>query len=267
MASSIAAEALANATSGAVGSVISKFLSYPMDLLKVKMSVKLPNETFGSVVASMQRQGGLRAFYVGLSPKLVRSGAQKFVYFYIYGALVQLYTRWKGVARLGVATNLFLGVLADWLSAPIIVPLDLVTTQRQTTKGESTGTIVARIYRSRGVAGFYTGCTGYMSGSIQPACQFTIYDQIRHLYLRMVSVPGGELSASAAFLLGAGSRMLSELLTYPTMVVQNVQMATGERWSDISGKSIGGILAGLYKQGGIPALSLLRLIGLCSAES
>lgn len=253
-AASVAAEALANASSGAVGSVLSKFLTYPMDLLKVKMSVKQKGETFGSVIVAMNQEGGLGSFYVGLSPKLVRSGAQKFLYFYLYSALVQLHARWSAGARLGVGANLILGLLADWLSAPVVVPLDLVTTQRQTTKNESIGAIVARIYRADGLAGFYKGCSGFMSGSIQPAVQFTIYDQIRHLWMRIAAVPGSELSASAAFLLGAGSRMLSELLTYPTMVVQYVQMATGDSWTDLKGQGVFAVLVGVYRQGGIPAL-------------
>ena len=80
--------------------------------------------------------------------------------------------------------------------------------------------IIARIYRASGWKGFYDGWSAYMAGSIQPAIQFTAYDQVRVLYLRMASrgsANGAELTAAAAFLLGGSSRMFSELLTYPTM--------------------------------------------------
>jgi adenine nucleotide transporter 17 len=259
----VAAEALASATSGAVGSVLSKFLTYPMDLMKVKMSVKKQGETFGSVVAAMRRQGGLKAFYVGLSPKLVRSGAQKFLYFYTYSALMQLHARWAAGARLGVGTNLLLGLLADWFSIHVVVPLDLITTQRQTTKDEEgIGAILARIYNAEGLSGFYKGTSGFMSGSIQPAVQFTIYDQIRQLWMRLVVAgpgldSGGELSAGVAFLLGAGSRALSELLTYPTMVVQYVQMATPGRddvWGELKGQGVLAVLLGVWRKGGVRSL-------------
>ena len=101
-----------------------------MDFLKVKLSVKREAENLRSIVNGIYTRAGLPGFYIGLGPKLAKSGAQKFVYFYVYEALIQFHAQFTGGAQLGVLLNLCLALLADYLCVPVVVPLDFLTTQR-----------------------------------------------------------------------------------------------------------------------------------------
>ena len=91
-----------------------------------------------------------------------------------------------------------------------------------------------------------------MAGSFQPAVQFTLYNQVRrYLLLRAGAGAGAELGATVAFLLGGLSRAFSEMLTYPTLVVQYIQQSADHPDKH---KSIFGVAGGIWKREGLPGL-------------
>ena len=66
-AASVALEAFASAAAGGLGSVVSKLFTYPLDFLKVKLSVKDKEETAASIIGGVMKQHGVTGLYKGIS--------------------------------------------------------------------------------------------------------------------------------------------------------------------------------------------------------
>jgi hypothetical protein len=233
-----AMDAFIEACSGATGAIVSKCVSYPLDLMKTLLASAGPNDTAVGIVTDIVRTKGIIGLYVGIGPKLTKSGVQKFLFFYVYDALLRLFRNLQGTAP-NTFWNVIIGFVADFLGAPFVVPLDFITTQVQTTKtGEGTWAIVQRTMKEDGIWKFWDGFSGYVAGSWQPAVQFTFYgakitvlslkthnnrfcfiaDQLKAMYLKAMKkastddshasesglVLAPALTAFEAFTLGAG---------------------------------------------------------------
>jgi uncharacterized membrane protein YphA (DoxX/SURF4 family) len=216
----------------------------------VKLSVKTKGETWGSIVSGLIKQYGIRGLYIGITPKLFKSAAQKFIYFYLSEALMQIRLRLSPLP-VGALQELGLSLLADYGCVPIVVPLEAITTQCQTA-GDDAGMLrtSGRMYRESGLGGFFDGWSAYMAGSFQPAIQFTLYNQVRR-YLLLSAGVSGELGGAAAFLLGGFSRAVSEMLTYPTLVIQYIQQSADH---EDKHKSVLGVAGGIWKREGFRGL-------------
>eukprot|EP01044_Picomonas_judraskeda_P029059 COSAG03_NODE_9899_length_687_cov_0.965986_1_plen_202_part_01 len=200
----------------------------------------------GSIVSGLIKQYGIRGLYIGITPKLFKSAAQKFIYFYLSEALMQIRLRLSPLP-VGALQELGLSLLADYGCVPIVVPLEAITTQCQTA-GDDAGMLrtSGRMYRESGLGGFFDGWSAYMAGSFQPAIQFTLYNQVRR-YLLLSAGVSGELGGAAAFLLGGFSRAVSEMLTYPTLVIQYIQQSADH---EDKHKSVLGVAGGIWKREG-----------------
>ena len=140
---------------------------------------------------------------------------------------------------------LMIGVVADCIASPFVVPINYVTTQVQTsTTGEGSFEVVWRTLSERGAGAFFNGIGSYIAGSWQPAIEFTVYDQMKAIYLHGRAVAA--LSAAEAFLLGSACSALSEAITYPTVLSQLVQQSKNH---PLRGKSMITVLFQLVKEG------------------
>lgn len=218
MSTSNALEMLINASCGGAGAAGAKMISYPLDGLKTTYSKKDPSETWSDVI----RQWRSRGVYAGLNAKLAKSVTQRFVYFYIYEGLCQAARTTKG-DNLSTNTLLVVGYLSEALGIPIFSPLETVTVQMQTGKGkESMLEVYKRIYKNNGIMGFYGAVDAYLFCAFQPAINLTIFNKVKQYLLGEGS---GELSFMQAFWLGAISRAIGTISTYPINLGRTVIQA------------------------------------------
>ena len=70
-------ESLATACSGAISAVAAKAIIYPLDWMKLRLSVRKPSETASSIVMAALKERGVFGVYQGLGPRMVRTAAQK----------------------------------------------------------------------------------------------------------------------------------------------------------------------------------------------
>jgi hypothetical protein len=178
--------------------------------------------------------------------------------------------------------NLVIGSLGDIGCIPFIVPLELMS--MQLSEGNATwGSVIKKTWKEQGISGFYAGWAGYALGSCLPAFQcvpphllkrpipsssfeevhslvflfvaaveahsrvlgrFTAFDQGKRLWLAYLGAGGTELSAVASFVLGAISRAIADLITFPTTVIQNIQQSQRHPLKD---EGFFTIMASLYK--------------------
>jgi hypothetical protein len=244
-------DAFATACSGAVAAVVAKSVSYPLDLMKTKLAVAEGNKGPRAVAGELYHEQGIGGFYVGLGPKITKSVVQKFLFFYLYDFFMRRYKSMMGVKNLRVVTNILIGVVADWFASPLVVPINFITTQVQTsTTGDTTLTVISRTLGERGFFAFFDGLDSYIAGSWQPAVEFTFFDQLKVVFLRGGRV-GNTLSTLQAFCLGFAARAVSEVFTYPTERCALVQQSKDH---PLRGKSTSQVLWQLFGDGGFAFL-------------
>jgi len=194
------------------------------------------------------RSEGPAALYRGVGVKTAHSVAQSFVYFYAFARLRGAAERRLG-RPLGVAATLAVGTLAGWCNVLLTEPLDALATARQT---QSAGQDRGKGKEADGAAqpqlqpqpqpqpqqplrGLYRSLAVSLLLTVNPALQFTAFDQARRRVLAAAAARAGaataagrpELSALHAFLLGAASKAFATTLTYPAIRAKVVLQTGG----------------------------------------
>eukprot|EP00898_Chlorokybus_atmophyticus_P003248 jgi/Chlat1/3924/Chrsp26S04188 len=241
---------LVEACSGAVGGLCSTALLYPLDVCKTKFQADVKSSKGGQkrykglVDAAQQTLGeqGVVGLYAGLGVKSLHAVIQQFIYFYSYSYLKRRYT--AVVAKISTAANLAIAAAAGICTVLVTQPLDTVTAKLQTHSGakhEQKGLVESM--QKLGLAKLYDGLGASLLLTCNPAIQYTAFDQIVRWYLARLakqrSAAGVQaskpptLSAFAAFVIGALSKTIATIATYPAIrtkiMLQANSKATGER--------------------------------------
>jgi len=107
---------------------------------------------------------------------------------------------------------------------PITLPLDQTLTRFQGQEGDKSTHLsylqcMSQIYQeSGGLAGFYKGLGAQVVLCLKPAIQFTVFDQIKGIYLKQRAASGINttvLTAFQAFVLGAIARAIATFVVFP----------------------------------------------------
>ena len=83
-------------------------------------------------------------------------------------------------------TNLVIGYVSNWCQLPFTMPVDTCVNGMITT-GRSFGTMVKTVLANP--AGAYKGMAAYSIAALKPAIQFTVFDQLKNLYIRFHTQP------------------------------------------------------------------------------
>lgn len=157
---SLGLEAFASALSGGVSASLAKLIVYPLDFFKLRLSVRAADESVHSILAKTLREHGVFGVYLGVGPRVVRTGTQKLLYFYCYELLLRLYKLAFPAKPIGVGMNLVIGFLGDTLCLPAVVPLELISMRQS--EGETITEVVRNVHAKSGWVGFFQGWTGYI---------------------------------------------------------------------------------------------------------
>lgn len=221
-------ESLAEATSGAVGSLLSTTILYPLDTCKTKYQAE--GQAHGQqryrhlsdVLWEAISNGQVLSLYQGLGTKNLQSFIAQFVYFYGYSNFKRLYLKRTGYKSVGTSANLVLAAAAGACTAIITQPLDTAAARMQTSAfGKSKG-----LWQTL-TEGDWTHAFDGLGISLlltsNPAIQYTVFDQLKLRLLKgkqnktdKGSSPES-LSAFSAFALGALSKSIATILTYPAI--------------------------------------------------
>ena len=129
------------ASTGAVASVISNLLVYPLDTVTTRMQTSKGNVTLLASLKRMVNEGGIGSFYRGLGSDSLSTGISQFVYFYCYTFLHRLVTKQKvrratrggkGAETLSALEGLLVGCAAGIVAKGLVAPLSNVTVRKQT---------------------------------------------------------------------------------------------------------------------------------------
>lgn len=262
-------ESLSEAASGAVGALVSTTVLYPLDTCKTKYQAdggsngQLKYRKFSDVLFEAISKGQILSLYQGLGTKNLQSVIAQFVYFYGYSYFKRLYVVKSGVKSIGTSMNLVIAAVAGACTAIVTQPLDTAASRMQTSAfGKSKGLWETLTHGSWTEA--FDGLSISLVLTSNPAIQYTVFDQLKQRLMKKQqstkSASGSSpesLSAFSAFLLGAVSKSLATIITYPLIRCKVMIQASdpedgpGEL-KPKSQKTIPGVLSFIWKEEGVP---------------
>jgi adenine nucleotide transporter 17 len=177
---------------------------------------------------------GVTGFYKGLSSGLVGMGAAWGTYYYVYNMLQQQALRFSNTAHVGqlsIITNLLVGAGAGSVACVVTNPLWVVNT-RVKLKAEASEGLLAELFylfRDEGFSGAMQGVMPALVLVSNPSIQFMSAEWMKTLLLTNFTTQytRASLPAFIHFWVGASSKAIATLFTYPYQVVKTKMQQQG----------------------------------------
>ena len=226
-------EGLSEASAGALGQLFSTLLLYPLDTSKtrvqacmdepeteqkdyeaVERSATKKSEADQNKAKALCRAGTLTRFlslYAGIETKALQTLISQFLFFYTYEYIKR---KLKSSGReIKAFDNVLVGMLAGSVNVLVTQPLDTYVTMKQSNalhdaKSQKQTKTKPRLYAALGPSLFL---------SINPGLQYAIFDQVKGFLMRKRVGKSKALGAFEAFLLGAFSKCIATVVTYPAI--------------------------------------------------
>ncbi|XP_061974952.1 peroxisomal adenine nucleotide carrier 1-like [Populus nigra] len=260
-------ESLSEATSGAIGALVSTTISYPLDTCKTKYQAEVRahhqqkyrniSDVFWEAIASRQ----VLSLYQGLGTKNLQSFISQFVYFYGYSFFKRLYLEKSRNKTIGTKANLIVAAAAGACTVIVTQPLDTASSKMQTSEfGKSRG--LWKTLSEGTWSEAFDGLGISLLLTSNPSIQYTVFDQLkRRLLERQLSKRSSiesspeALSAFSAFVLGAVSKCIATCVTYPAIRCKVTLQAAESDESEAEEvqaktKTISGALYSIWKNEG-----------------
>ncbi|KAH7522355.1 hypothetical protein FEM48_Zijuj07G0129600 [Ziziphus jujuba var. spinosa] len=222
-------ESLSEATSGAIGALVSTTILYPLDTCKTKYQAEVRahhqqkyrriSDVLWEAISTRQ----VLSLYQGIGTKNLQTFISQFAYFYGYSFLKRVYLEKSGNKSIGTRANLIIAAAAGACTVILIQPLDTASSRMQTSEfGKSKGlwkTLSEGTWKEA-----FDGLGISLLLTSNPSIQYTVFDQLKQRQLKgkLSRKTGTEsspaaLSAFSAFMLGAVSKCVATILTYPAI--------------------------------------------------
>ncbi|ORY51841.1 mitochondrial carrier [Rhizoclosmatium globosum] len=240
----------ADACAGALGAVFANSLVFPLDVIKTRLQTQNKllkgSEVYHSSLDAFLRilnKEGLAGLYSGLGAGLFGTVASAFSYFYFYSSI-----RAKHVASLpagaeiSTAVELLMGALAGALCQVFTLPIAVITTRQQTAPQDERQSFFATfhdIMEHEGVAGLWKGFKASMVLCSNPAITYGMFERVKAVWLKRRAALGkaGGLGSGEVFLIGALSKTLATVVTYPYIMAKvRMQWTVPRSATDLSEK-------------------------------
>ncbi|XP_062144061.1 peroxisomal adenine nucleotide carrier 1-like [Alnus glutinosa] len=262
-------ESLSEATSGAIGSLLSTTILYPLDTCKTRYQAEVRahgQQKYRNLLDVLQEAISNRqvlSLYQGLCTKNLQSFIAQFVYFYGYSYFKRLYLERSGAKRIGTKENLVLAAAAGACTAIMTQPLDTASSRMQTSAfGKSKG--LWKTLTEGTWSDAFDGLGISLLLTSNPAIQYTVFDQLKQRLLKGNRDKAGNsssseaLSAFSAFLLGAISKSIATFMTYPAIRCKVMIQAADSNDDGTkkavrkSQKTLPGVVYAIWRSEGVP---------------
>ncbi|CAI0551143.1 unnamed protein product [Linum tenue] len=259
-------ESLSEATSGAIGSLLSTTILYPLDTCKTKYQAEVRAHGqrryrhLSDVLWEAISNGQFLSLYQGLGTKNLQSFISQFVYFYGYSYFKRLYLEKSGSKKIGTKANLLVAAAAGACTAIATQPLDTASSRMQTSAfGKSKGlwdTLTegdwSNAFDGLGISLLLTSNPAIQVG-VTGFIKYTVFDQLK---LKLLKGNQASLSAFTAFLLGALSKSIATCLTYPAIrckvMIQSADDAEKKKKAKRkASKTLSGVVFAIWRKEGV----------------
>lgn len=261
-------DSLVEATSGAVGALVSTTILYPLDTCKTKYQAENRSHNYqkyrkiSDVLWEAISTGQVLSLYQGLGTKNFQSFISSFIYFYGYSFFKRLYLKKSGSNSIGTKANLILAAASGACMVILTQPLDTASSKMQTSAfGKSKG--LWKTLSENTWSEAFDGLGISLLLTANPSIQYTVFDQLKQRLLKEKMSKNRDdvsfraaLSAFSAFLLGAVSKCIATCVTYPAIrckvMIQSAESDEDEedKAQTNSMKTISGALRAIWKKEG-----------------
>lgn len=249
----------------ASGTAMSVF--YPLDTVRSRLQLEDKREAKNTLVTikDIIQEEGVGSLYRGLEPVLYSLFASGFVYFYSFHGIRKMAGQKTALKDLGIgalagAINVFI-TTPLWVAntrikmqgAKMVLDRQPKGTERERKAGGNIKSPIhyecltdglVKIVQNEGSAALWSGTIPSLVLVTNPAVQFMIFEMLKRKLQSMLDKK--ELSPFHVFALGAMSKSVSTLLSYPLQVVQSKKRYGSP---DIKNKSMGELLGELMRTG------------------
>lgn len=230
-------ETLVHAVAGSVGSMTAMTVFYPLDTVRSRLQLEEKREAKDTLVMlqELAREEGIESLYRGLSPVLTSLCASGFVYFYTFHGLRAVFaTPGKGSTGHSAVKDLALGALAGAVNVFVTTPCWVVNTRMKmqgikTRDGEKKikkypqykGILdgLCTIASQEGLSTLWAGTIPSLVLVSNPAIQHMVYESLKRRVAELLRTD--KLNAGTIFMVGAISKSISTVITYPLQVIQS----------------------------------------------
>ena len=165
---------------------------------------------------------GLAGLYAGLGSSLIGTASTNFTYFYCYSTIRNLYNKHYNPAggTLSAALELILGAAAGAVTTLVTTPVAVVTTRQQTLPPNERQGVFATcgtILAEEGVAGLWKGIRPSLVLCVNPAITYGSFEKMKEFVITSL---GKAMTPGVAFLVGALSKTLATIITYPYIMAK-----------------------------------------------
>ncbi|TXG71892.1 hypothetical protein EZV62_000471 [Acer yangbiense] len=166
---------------GACAGMTSAFVTYPLDVLRLRLSVEPGYQTMSEVALNMLREEGVASFYYGLGPSLIGIAPYIAVNFCIFDLVKKsLPENYREKAEASLLT----AVVSAGLATLTCYPLDTIRRQMQM-KGTPYKSVIdafAGIVQRDGVIGLYRGfLPNALKNLPNSSIRLTTFDMVKRL--------------------------------------------------------------------------------------
>ncbi|PWZ03260.1 mitochondrial carrier [Testicularia cyperi] len=225
---------------------------------KAKEAVKDPKNPSKTLVTVPQNAGllkgmlhiirskeGPKGLYKGFGASMVNTFSTQFAYFYWYSVVRTLYINRlakktsAGVAILGTATELFLGAIAGALAQIFTIPVSVIATRQQIGNpdagkdgkpaDESFVGVAKDILKEDGVTGLWRGLKPSLVLTVNPAITYGVFERVKTIIL--AASADGKMTPGKSFLVGALSKTLATVVTFPYILSKIRLQAKNTRYN------------------------------------
>jgi len=245
---------LGHALAGALGGVFSNAVVYPLDTAKTRIQAtddkgkgKVPPLSIYEQLRRILKAEGLSGCYKGFGASMLNTFSMQYAYFFFYSlvrkAYIRRHTRYlpagAQVRVISTGMELILGAIAGALAQIFTIPVSVIATRQQLYVEPSVTDEVTRgakakdnsflgvgreIIREDGVAGLYAGLRPGLVLTVNPAITYGVYERLKSALL----YEGEKFSPLTSFIVGAFSKTLATVATYP-YIMAKVRMQAGPK--------------------------------------
>lgn len=237
-----------HAVSGATGSVIAMTVFYPLETVRTRLQIHVGRQAKHAPVEALDivKEEGISSLYQGIFPVLVTLCCSNFVYFYTYNGLKTILLE-EG-SKPGPVKDLLMAFVSGVINVVITNPLWVVNTrikiQGLKCGNEKQKSAPSPLYRGiidglykiatqEGLSALWNGMSASILLASNPSIQFMVYETIKRYFQQFFK--SKELSGFIYFVIGAISKMVATVVTYPLQILQS-RFRAGSKKSDHSKK-------------------------------
>ncbi|KZS92455.1 mitochondrial carrier [Sistotremastrum niveocremeum HHB9708] len=246
-----------HALAGALGGVFANAAVYPLDTVKTRIQAATTSKngkrtdraaariSIVNLLLDILKEEGIAGYYKGFGASMLNTFSMQYAYFFFYSAVRSSYIKrltkklpaGSPIPALSTAAELLLGAVAGALAQIFTIPVSVIATRQQVGRKKpespSPGSenqkalaesddsflgVAREIVREDGVQGLWLGIKPGLVLTVNPSITYGVFERVKTMVL--LGSTATKLNPWMSFLLGAFSKSLATVVTYPYIMAK-----------------------------------------------